>query len=100
MKIRKDDIVRVTAGKDKGKEGKVLRVYPEEQKVLVEHVNIAIRHIKKQGTTPGQKVSVEKPLHVSNVAFIDPVEKKPTRIGYSVEKGHKVRIAKKSGKAI
>ena len=100
MKIRKDDIVLVTTGKDKGKQGKVLRAYPDDQKVLVEHVNIAIRHIKKQGTTPGRKVEVERPLHVSNVAYIDPVTKKPTKIGFAVEGGRKVRVAKKSGKVL
>jgi large subunit ribosomal protein L24 len=97
MKIHTDDQVIVIAGKDKGKKSKVVRAIPTENKVIVEGVNIITRHIKKQGSTPGQKVSYEKPINVSNVMLLDPKTGAPTRIGYKIENGKKVRIAKKSG---
>jgi large subunit ribosomal protein L24 len=97
MKIHTDDKIIVTAWKDKGKVAKVLRAIPKEKKVLVEGVNIVTRHMKKQGSTPGQKVSYEKPIDVSNVMLVDPKTEKPTRIGYRIENGKKVRFAKKSG---
>lgn len=97
MKIHTDDQVIVITGKDKGKKSKVVRAIPTENKVIVEGVNIVTRHMKKQGTTPGQKVSFEKPINVSNVMLLDPKTGTPTRIGYKVENGKKVRIAKKSG---
>lgn len=97
MKIHTDDQVIVITGKDKGKKSKVVRAIPTENKVIVEGVNIITRHIKKQGSTPGQKVSYEKPINVSNVMLLDPKTGAPTRIGYKIENGKKVRIAKKSG---
>jgi large subunit ribosomal protein L24 len=97
MKIHTDDKIIVTAWKDKGKIAKVLRAIPKDKKVLVEGVNIVTRHMKKQGATPGQKVSYEKPIDVSNVMLLDPKTEKPTRIGYRIENGKKVRFAKKSG---
>lgn len=100
MKIHKGDLVQVIAGKDKGKQGKVLLAIPSEERVVVEGANKVTRHIPKRGNTPGQRLEIEKPLHVSNVALLDPVEKKPTRVGYKVEGGKKVRVAKLSGKAL
>jgi len=98
MKIHTDDQVIVISGKDKGKKAKVLRSFPEEKKVLVEGVGIVTRHMKRQGATPGQKVSFEKPIDVSNVMLLDPKTGEPTRVGYKMENGKKVgRIAKKSG---
>lgn len=97
MKIHTDDQVIVITGKDKGKKAKVIRAIPSDNKVIVEGVNIVTRHIKKQGTTPGQKVSFEKPVDVSNVMLLDPKTGAPTRIGYKLENGKKVRVAKKSG---
>ncbi|MDD2693807.1 MAG: 50S ribosomal protein L24 [Candidatus Gracilibacteria bacterium] len=98
MKIHTDDQVIVISGKDKGKKAKVLRSFPEEKKVLVEGVGIVTRHMKRQGTTPGQKVSFEKPIDVSNVMLLDPKTGEPTRVGYKMENGKKVgRVAKKSG---
>lgn len=96
MKIHSSDLVQVIAGKDKGKQGKVLSVSLSDDRVTVEGVNIVKKSIKKQGATPGRFVEVEKSLHVSNVALIDPVSKKPTRIGYKTEGNKKVRVAKKS----
>jgi large subunit ribosomal protein L24 len=100
MKIKKGDTVQVIAGKDKGKQAKVLLVDTERRRVVVEGVGIVKRHMKRQGTTPGQIVEVEKSIDVSNVAAIDPASKKPTRVGYAFEGGKKVRVAKKSGKQI
>ncbi len=97
MKIHKDDSIIVIAGKDKGKKAKVLRAFPADNKVLVEGVNIVTRHVKKQGTTPGQIVKFEKPITVSNVMLLDPKSGEPTRVGYKIEGGKKVRVAKKSG---
>ncbi len=97
MKIHSNDEVIVITGKDKGKKAKVLRAMPKEQKVLVEGVNIVTRHMKKQGATPGQKLSFEKPIDVSNVMLVDPKTGAPTRIGYKIENGKKLRFAKKSG---
>lgn len=97
MKIQKDDTVMVIAGKDKGKTAKVLKAIPTENKIIVEGVNVVTRHMKKQGATPGQKVSYEKSIDASNVMLVDPKTNKPTRVGYKVENGKKVRVAKKSG---
>lgn len=97
MKIQKDDQVIVIAGKDKGKKAKVLKALPRESKIIVEGVGIVTRHMKKQGSTPGQKVSFEKAIDVSNVMLVDPKSGKPTRVGYKIEDGKKIRFAKDSG---
>jgi large subunit ribosomal protein L24 len=97
MKIHTNDEVIVIAGKDKGKKGKVARANPASGTVLIEGVNLITRHIKRQGSTPGQKVTYEKPIDASNVMLLDPKTGEPTRVGYKLEGGKKVRIAKKSG---
>ena len=97
MKIHSNDEVIVIAGKDKGKKGKVVKANPTSGTVLIEGVNLVTRHIKRQGATPGQKVTYEKPIDASNVMLIDPKTGEPTRIGYKLEGGKKFRIAKKSG---
>ena len=100
MKIHSNDQVIVTSGKDKGKKAKVLRVNTKDNSIIVEGVNIVTRHMKRQGSTPGQKVSFEKPINVSNVMLLDPKSGEPTRVGYKVENGKKVRVAKKSNTVI
>ena len=97
MKIHTKDKVIVISGKDKGKTGTVTRVYNDDNKVLIEGVNLVTRHMKKQWTTPGQKVTFEKPIDASNVMLADPKDGKPTRVGYVMKDGKKVRVAKKSG---
>ena len=97
MKIHTNDEVIVIAGKDKGKKGKVVKANPASGTVLIEGVNLITRHIKRQGATPGQKVTYEKPIDASNVMLIDPKTGEPTRIGYKLEGGKKFRVAKKSG---
>lgn len=99
MKIKKGDKVEVLTGKDKGKRGEVLRVYPEKNKVVVEGVAIAKRHVKPNAANQqGGIVEAEAAIDASNVALIDPKADKPTRIGYLIkEDGTKVRVSKKSG---
>lgn len=96
MKIKKGDNVIVIAGKDKGRKGKVLRVLPEEGKIVVENINRAIKHIrpKKQGEK-GQRVEMPVPFNISNVKLICPKCGKPTRAGYRILDKNKVRICKK-----
>lgn len=101
MRIKKDDIVKVIAGKDKGKTGKVLRTIPKKDLVVVEKVNIVTKHIKPRGPqNPGGIEKMEAPIHVSNVMYFDSALGKATRIGYKIEDGKKVRIAKSSGNVI
>lgn len=101
MKIRTGDTVYVISGKDKGKSGKVLRVLPAKNRVVVEGVNMRVRHIKKTTQGPGQRIKYEAGLSISNVMIVDPKTKKPTRVGYQIDaKGRKVRVAKGSGEVI
>ncbi|HLC93763.1 MAG TPA: 50S ribosomal protein L24 [Patescibacteria group bacterium] len=101
MKIHKDDIVVVLAGKDKGKKGKVLAVNPQKGKVLVEGVNKVKRHVKPGAVTKeGGIITVEKPIDVSNVMYFDDKLSRPVRIGYKVIDDKKYRINKKTGDVI
>ncbi|RMD49242.1 MAG: 50S ribosomal protein L24 [Alphaproteobacteria bacterium] len=99
-KLRKGDRVIVLAGKDKGKEGEILRVLPKEGKAIVAGVNIAIRHRRQTPQSPGGRVPQEMPIDLSNLALVDPKEGGPTRVGFRFEDGKKVRYAKKSGALI
>ncbi|MBY0567013.1 MAG: 50S ribosomal protein L24 [Hyphomonadaceae bacterium] len=98
-RIRKDDTVVVIAGKDKGRSGRVLKVLTQEERVIVEGLNLAKRHTKPDMANPqGGVISKEASIHVSNVALRDPKTGKPTRVGFKVnDKGRKVRVAKGSG---
>ncbi|MBO4480165.1 MAG: 50S ribosomal protein L24 [Alphaproteobacteria bacterium] len=97
MKIKKDDEVIVISGKYKGVKGKVLEARPSESRVVVAGVNRHKWHIKPTRDEAGHIIDREAPIHVSNVALVDPKTKKPTRVGYKVANGKKVRVAKKSG---
>ena len=99
MKIRSDDHVKVTSGKDRGKTGKVLRVDPKKARVYVEGLNIVKRHQRPNAATGqgGGVVSKEGPIHISNVMLIDPKDKKPTRVGVTREGGTRNRVARRSG---
>ncbi|OBJ04118.1 50S ribosomal protein L24 [Mycobacterium sp. 1165196.3] len=105
MKIKKDDTVLVIAGKDKGAKGKVLKVYPDRDRVLVEGVNAIKKHTavstNQRGAQSGGIVTQEAPIHISNVMVVDS-DGKPTRVGYRVdeETGKRVRISKRNGKDI
>ncbi|OYU70645.1 MAG: 50S ribosomal protein L24 [Alphaproteobacteria bacterium PA2] len=99
-KIKKGDRVVVLAGKDKGRQGNILKVLPKESRVVVEGLNIAQRHTKpSQGDPQGGIKNKEAPLHVSNVALVDS-NGKPTRVGFRVEGDKKVRVAKTTGEVI
>jgi large subunit ribosomal protein L24 len=117
-KIKKGDLVQVITGAkqdrggDRGKQGKVLRVFPEANRVLVEGINRVTKHTKvgqsQRGTKTGGIEIVEAPIHISNVALVDPSTKKPTRVGFRVEtveqdgkkKTVRIRVSKATGKDI
>ena len=99
-KIKKGDRVVVLAGKDKGRQGNVLRVFPTEHRVLVEGVNVVQRHTRPSQANPqGGIVNKEAPIHVSNVAYADR-NGEPTRVGFRMEGDKKVRFAKTTGEVI
>lgn len=100
MHIKKNDTVVVITGKDKGKKGKVLKVYPKTERVIVEGVNIQTKHQKQTRKAASEIKHQEGPVHVSNVMFWDSKAKQPTRIGYVVENGKKKRVSKKSGQVV
>jgi large subunit ribosomal protein L24 len=101
-KIRKGDRVQVLTGKDKGRQGEVIRVMPTEGRALVQGVNLAKRHQKPQGMgRPGGIQEKEAGIQLSNLALLDPKSGKPTRVGFKVlEDGKKVRVAKASGEVL
>ena len=98
-RIRRDDEVLVIAGKDRGKTGKVLRVDPSKQRVYVEGLNIIKRHQRARPGTMEQGGVIERegPIHLSNVALLDPKDNRPTRVGVVVEDGERRRVARRSG---
>jgi large subunit ribosomal protein L24 len=101
LKIKKGDKVVVTTGKDKGKQGEIVRMIPAENRAVVRGVNIAKRHTKQTAGQEGGIISKEMPIHVSNLALRDPKDGKPTRVGYkTLADGKKVRVAKRSGEVI
>ena len=96
MNFKTGDKVVVIAGKNKGKEGTILSVLKDENKVVIEGVNMVKKHTKSNGQSAGSIVEKEAPIHASNVMMLDPKTKKGTRIGHTVDKqGNKVRVAKK-----
>jgi large subunit ribosomal protein L24 len=100
-KIRKGDRVVILAGKDKGRDGEVLRVSPKDGTVLVSGVNMIARHTKPTQADPeGGIRRREAPLHVSNVAIKDPKTGRPARVGFEVRDGRKVRVLKGSGEVL
>ena len=100
LKIRKDDTVVVITGRDKGKSGKVLKVMPTEGRLVVQGVNVAKRHTRGRPGQPGGIIEKELAIATSNVAHVDPRDNKPTRVGFKVVDGKKVRFAKRSGELI
>lgn len=100
MKFKTGDQILVTAGKDKGKQGKIVRVVPDKDRVIVEGVNLYTKHVKPSGERSGDKIRSERPLPVANIAIIND-KGQADRIGYQVSKsGAKERIYKKTGKVI
>jgi large subunit ribosomal protein L24 len=100
-KIKKGDNVVVTAGRDKGKRGEVRQVMTEESRAIVAGVNLVRRHTRQTAQTEGGIISKEAPIHLSNLAMLDPKTGKPTRVGFKIlDDGRKVRVAKGSGDLI
>jgi len=97
MNIRKNDMVVVITGKDKGTKGKVLKAIPKDSRVIVEGVNMQTKHQKQTRKIKAEIKHQEGPIHVSNVMYFDKRANAPTRIGYKMEDGKKVRISRKTG---
>jgi large subunit ribosomal protein L24 len=104
MRVKTDDQVVITSGKDAGKTGRVVRTDPKKQRVYVEGLNIVKRHQRPQqvrgaqrAETVGGVIEKEGPIHISNVMLIDPKAKKPTRVGVTREGGQRMRVARRSG---
>lgn len=100
LKIRRDDMVLVIAGKHKGRTGKVLEVLPQEGRVVVEGVALVKKHIKAQQDRPGSIIQEEAAIHISNVALWDAASGTRVKVGYKVEDGKKLRVNRKTGSAI
>ncbi len=101
LKIRKGDKVVVITGKDKGKQGDVVRVFPSENRAVVQGVNVVRRHTRQTAAQEGGIIAKEMPIQISNLALRDPKDGKPTRVGYKfLADGKKVRFAKRSGEVI
>jgi len=100
-RIKKGDTVIVLAGRDKGKKGEVLKVLPKENRAIVKGVNVVKKHQKPSQNQAGGIITKEAPIHISNLAHIDPKDGKPTRVGFKVlDDGRKVRFARRSGEVI
>jgi large subunit ribosomal protein L24 len=101
QRIRKGDNVIVVSGRDKGKKGNVLRVLPADERVLVQGINVVKRHMRPSARQTGGIVEKEAPIHLSNVALVDPQSGKATRVGFrTLDDGRKVRVARRSGEVI
>ena len=100
LRIKKGDHVEVIAGSNKGKSGTVSLVIVDKNRAVVDGVNIAKKHTKPANNNPGGIIEMAVPIHISNLSLLDPVSKKPTRVGVRVENGKKVRYSKKSNEII
>ncbi len=101
MKLKTGDKVLVIAGKDKGKEGRIIKILKNENRVIVENINMIKKHQKSDGQNPGSIIEFEAPIHASNVMLIDPKTKKPAKIGWTFDKNNKkVRISKLSNEIL
>ncbi|RDY22746.1 50S ribosomal protein L24 [Romboutsia maritimum] len=101
MRVKKGDTVVVIAGKDKGKKGSVVSIFPKTNKVLVEGVNVITKHQKPSAINPqGGIINKEAPIHISNIMPFDPETGKGTRVRFEMKDGKKVRVSVKSGKEI
>ncbi|SFO32369.1 large subunit ribosomal protein L24 [Cohaesibacter marisflavi] len=99
-KLKKGDRVIVLAGKDKGKSGEIVQVMPAEERAIVRGINMVKRHQRQNQMQEAGIVNKEAPIHLSNLALADPKDNKPTRVGFTVKDGNKVRVAKRSGDVI
>ncbi|MBY8978241.1 50S ribosomal protein L24 [Rhodobacteraceae bacterium NNCM2] len=99
-KLKKGDRVVVIAGRDKGKEGEITQVMPADNRAIVSGCNMVVRHRRQSQQQQGGRISIEAPIQLSNIALVDPKEGGPTRVGFRMEDGQKVRYAKKSGETL
>ena len=97
FKVKRGDLVQVMVGKDKGKQGQILKVMLDKAKAIVDGVNVVTRNFKPSATNPGGPTQKNLSIHISNLSLIDPSNGKPDRIGYKLEDGRKVRFFKKTG---
>ena len=101
LKLKKGDKVIVVAGKNKGNTGEIIKVFPNKSRVMVRGINIVKRHTKPTQNNAGGIVEKEGTIHISNIAYLDEKENKPSRLGFKIlEDGRKVRMSKKSGEVI
>jgi len=101
LKVKTGDLVKIIAGNHKGEQGKIVRVFPDKNKAIVEGINIVSKHNKPTTENPQGGISKkEAPIHISNIALVDPKTKEATRVGYRMEGDKKVRFAKKSNQVI
>jgi len=102
LKLKKGDRVIVTAGKDKGKKGDIIKIFPSLEKALISGINVSRKHTKPTKLNPqGGIVTKEMPVHISNISILDPKTDQPSKIGFKIlEGGKKVRFAKRSGEII
>ena len=100
-RIRKNDSVMIMAGKERGKIGKVIRVIPSEDRAVVERLNMVKRHRKPRGPQDtGGIMEKEAPIHLSNLMLIDPQDGRPTRVGFTVVDGRKLRVSRRTGNVL
>jgi len=100
FKIRRDDEVMVIYGTFKGKKGKVIEVCKKKSSVIVKDINLVYKHTKSSAKVAGGILKKESPIHISNVSLIDPKTTKPTKVGFKVDKGNKIRYSKSSGETL
>jgi large subunit ribosomal protein L24 len=99
-KLKKGDKVIVLAGKDKAKEGEITKIIPKNSKAIVSGINTVMRHTKQTQSEQGGRITKEMPIQLSNIALVDPKNGGPTRVGFKLTDGKKVRFAKKSGEVL
>ena len=100
-RIKKNDSVMVIAGKERGKIGKVMRVFPAQDRALVERLNMVKRHVKPRSPQDsGGILEKEAPLHLSNLMLVDPQDGRPTRIGFKIVDGRKMRVSRRTGNVL
>ena len=100
IKLKKGDDVIVLAGKDKGKTGKIVKIFPKLMKAIVSEINRVKKNQKPDNNQPGGIVDKDMPIHISNLLYYDPEQKKGVKIGFKLDKNKKIRINKSSGKEI
>ena len=101
MRLKRNDLVVVISGNHTGEQGRVLRVLKETDQVIVQGVNLRFKHLRRSQKNPqGSRIQREAPIHISKVQLVDPKTNQPTRLGFRVENGRKIRYAKRSGEPV